>query len=86
MKYKENNMGKHNSDSKRETINKMKNDIENTEFNYRQTEKLMNNVDDEALKTELQIKNMRREQSLRNMKNDIQNEYDKENNFKNNIR
>jgi small acid-soluble spore protein (thioredoxin-like protein) len=79
-------MGKHNSDSKRETINKMKNDIENTEFNYRQTEKLMNNVDDEALKTELQIKNMRREQSLRNMKNDIQNEYDKENNFKNNIR
>jgi len=86
MKYKENNMGKHNSDSKRETINKMKNDIENTKFNYRQTEKLMNNVDDEALKTELQIKNMRREQSLRNMKNDIQNEYDKENNFKNNIR
>ncbi len=79
-------MGKHNSDSKRETINKMKNDIENTKFNYRQTEKLMNNVDDEALKTELQIKNMRREQSLRNMKNDIQNEYDKENNFKNNIR
>lgn len=44
-------MGKHNSDDRRETINKMKNDIENTEFNYRQTEKLMNQVDDEVLKT-----------------------------------
>lgn len=86
LKYKEKNMGNHNSDNKRETINKMKNDIENTEFNYRQTEKLMNQVDDEALKTELQIKNLRREQSLRNMKKDIQNEYDKDNNFKNNIR
>ncbi len=71
---------------KREKINKKKNDIENAEFNYRQTEKMMNITDDEAFKTELQIKNMRREQSLRNMKKDIKNEYDKENNFKNNMK
>ncbi len=79
-------MGKHNLENKRDTINKMKNDIENTEFNYRQTEKLMDQIDDEALQTELQIKNTRREQSLRNMKKDIQNEYDKDNNIKNNMK
>ena len=79
-------MKKHNSEDKRDTINKMKNDIENTEFNYRQTEKLANQVDDEVLKTELELKNFRREQSLRNMKQDIKNEYDKENNIKNNLK
>jgi len=79
-------MGKHNSEDKRDTINKMKNDIENTEFNYRQTEKLANQVDDEVLKTELELKNFKREQSLRNMKQDIKNEYDKENNIKNNLK
>ncbi|MDW5299268.1 MAG: hypothetical protein SA378_03910 [Sedimentibacter sp.] len=79
-------MSKHNSEDKRDTINKMKNDIENTEFNYRQTEKLANQVDDEVLKTELELKNFRREQSLRNMKQDIENEYDKENNIKNNLK
>lgn len=79
-------MGKHNLEDKRDTINKMKNDIDNTEFNHRQTEKMINQVDDEVLKTELELKNFRREQSMRNMKQDIKNEYDKGNNFKNNIK
>lgn len=79
-------MGKHNSDVKRDKINKMKNDIDNAEFNQRQTEKMINQVDDEVLKTELELRNFRREQSMRNMKQDIKNEYDKENNFKNNIK
>lgn len=79
-------MAKHNSENKRDTINKMKNDIENTEFNMRQTEKMIDNVDDEILRSELELKNFRRENSLDSMKENIKNEYDKENNFKNNIR
>ncbi len=79
--YKEHIMSKHNYEDKRETINKMKNDIKNTEENYRETEKLMDQIYDDVLKTDLQIKNMRREQSLKSMKKDITNEYDKENNF-----
>lgn len=77
-------MSKHNSENKRDTINKMKNDIKNTEQNYRETEKLMDEIYDDVIKTDLQIKNMRREQTLKSMKKDISNEYDKGNNFKNN--
>lgn len=79
-------MAKHNSDNKRDTINKMKNDIENTEFNMRQTEKMINSIDDDIVKSELELRNFRREQNLRNMKQDIENEYDKENNIKNNLK
>ena len=79
-------MAKHNSENKRDTINKMKNDIENTEFNLIQTEKMINTVYDEVVKQELELRNFRREQNLRSMKEDIQNEYDKENNFKNNLK
>lgn len=79
-------MAKHNSDNKRDTINKMKNDIENTEFNARQTEKMIDSIDDEIVKSELELRNFRRENSIRNMKENIENEYDKENNFKNNMK
>lgn len=77
-------MSKHNSEEKRDTINKIKNDIKNTEANYRETEKLMDQIYDDVIKTDLQIKNMRREQNLKSIKEDITNEYDKDNNFKNN--
>lgn len=79
-------MAKHNLENKRDTINKMKNDIENAEFNKRQTEKMISSVDDEVLKQDLELKNFRRENSIRSMKEDIKNEYDKENNFKNNLK
>lgn len=79
-------MGKHNLENKRETINKMKNDIENTERNYREDEKTLNQIGDEEVKADLQLKNFRREHALNNMKSNIQNEYDKENNFKNNMK
>ncbi len=79
-------MGKHNSDDKRDAINKIKNDIDNTEFNLRQTEKMLNNVDDETVKSELELRNFRREYSIRNMKEAIKNEYDKDNNTKNNMK
>lgn len=79
-------MAKHNSENKRDTINKMKNDIENAEFNMRQTEKMINTVDDDILKQDLELRNFRREYSIKNMKQDIENEFDKENNFKNNMK
>jgi len=79
-------MGKHNLENKRDTINKMKNDIENAERNYREDEKTIDQIDDEEVKADLQLKNFRREHSLKNMKSNIQNEYDKENNFKNNMK
>jgi len=79
-------MAKHNSENKRDTLNKMKNDIENTEFNVRQTEKMIDSIDDEIVKSELELRNFRRENSLRNTKENIENEYDKENNFKNNLK
>ncbi len=79
-------MGKHNLENKRNTINKMKNDIENTERNYREDEKTIDQIDDEEVKADLQLKNFRREHSLKNMKSNIQNEYDKESNFKNNMK
>lgn len=79
-------MAKHNSENKRDTINKMKNDIENTEFNMRQSDKMIDSIDDEIVKSELELRNFRREQSLRNMKQSIENEYDKENNIKNNMK
>ena len=79
-------MGKHNLENKRDTINKLKNDIENTERNYREDEKTIDQIDDEEVKADLQLKNFRREHSLKNMKSNIQNEYDKENNFKNNMK
>lgn len=79
-------MAKKNYENKRDTINKMKNDIENTEFNMRQTDKMIGSVDNEIVKSELELSNFRREQSLRNMKEDIENEYDKENNIKNNLK
>ncbi|MDF2678736.1 MAG: hypothetical protein K0Q97_3090 [Bacillota bacterium] len=79
-------MAKHNSENKRDTINKMKNDIENTEFNMRQSDKMIDSIDDEIVKSELELRNFRREQSLRNMKQNIENEYDKENNIKNNLK
>lgn len=72
-------------ENKRNVINKMKNDIENTEVNKRQTEKMIESIDDEEVKAELEMKNFRRENSLRNMKENIKNEYDKENNTKNNL-
>lgn len=79
-------MAKHNSENKRDTINKMKNDIENTEFNMRQSDKMIDSIDNEIVKSELELRNFRREQSLRNMKQSIENEYDKENNIKNNLK
>lgn len=75
-------MGKNNSKKGQEFINKVKNNIDNTIDNYNEAEKRINQIDDEIKKQEMEIENFRRENSIRNMKKEIKNVIDKENDFK----
>ena len=75
-------MGKNSSKKGQDFINKTKNTIDNTIDNYRETEKRINEIDDEIKKSEMEIQNLRREQSIRNLNKEINNVVDKENNFK----
>ena len=58
------------------------NHIDNTIDNYRETEKRINQIDDEITKSEMKIRIFRRDNSIRDMKKEIKNVVDKENNFK----
>lgn len=70
-------------DDRRDNVNKIQNNINNTITNYRETEEIINNNDDNKQKMELEEKNKRREQSLKNMKKEIKDEaMDKENGYK----
>lgn len=70
-------------DDRRDNVNKIQSNINNTIVNYRKTEELINNVDDNKQKIELEEKNKRREQSLKNMKKEIKDEaIDKRNEYK----
>ncbi len=70
-------------DDRRDNVNKIQSNINNTIVNYRKTEELINNVDDYKQKRELEEKNKRREQSLKNMKKEIKDEaIDKRNEYK----
>lgn len=70
-------------DDRRDNVNKIQSNINNTIVNYRKTEELINNVDDNKQKRELEEKNKRREQSLKNMKKEIKDEaIDKRNEYK----
>lgn len=75
-------MAKNNSKKGQEFINKIKNNIDNAIDNYAETEKRINQIDDEVKKQEMEIENFRRENSIRNMKKEIKNAVDKENDFK----
>ncbi len=75
-------MSKNSSKNNQEFINKAKNTIDNTMENYRETEKRINSADDEVKKSEMELRNFRRENSIRNMKEEIKDVVDKENNFK----
>ncbi len=75
-------MGKTSSKKGQDFINKTKNTIDNTIDNYRETEKRINEIDDEIKKSEMEIQNLRRQQSIRNLNKEINNVVDKENNFK----
>lgn len=54
-------MGKNSSKKGQDFINKTKNTIDNTIDNYRETEKRINEIDDEIKKSEMEIQNLRRE-------------------------
>jgi small acid-soluble spore protein (thioredoxin-like protein) len=70
-------------DDRRDNVNKIQSNINNTIVNYRKTEELINNVDDDKQKRELEEKNERRKQSLKNMKREIKDEaIDKRNGYK----
>lgn len=75
-------MSKNGSKKSQEFINKVKNNIDNTIDNYRETEKRISQVDDEVKKQEMEIQNFRRENAIRNLNKEIKNVVDKENNFK----
>ncbi len=63
-------------------INKVKNTIDNTIVNQGETEKRINQAYNEDKKAEMEAQNLRRETSIINMKKEIKNVVDKENNFK----
>lgn len=65
-----------------EFINKVKNTIDNTIVNQGETEKRINQAYNEDKKAEMEAQNLRRETSIINMKKEIKNVVDKENNLK----
>nr|WP_312579146.1 small acid-soluble spore protein Tlp [Sedimentibacter sp.] len=70
-------------DDRRDNVNKIQCNINNTISNYRETEDLINNVDDDKQRRELEEKNKRRVQSLKNMKREIKDEaMDRKNDYK----
>jgi len=70
-------------DDRRDNVNKIQNNINNTISNYRETEDLINNVHSDKEKRDLEEKNQRREQSIKNMKREIKDEaIDKRNGYK----
>ena len=65
-----------------EFINKVKNTIDKTIVNQGETETRINQAYNEDKKAEMEAQNLRRETSIINMKKEIKNVVDKENNFK----
>jgi small acid-soluble spore protein (thioredoxin-like protein) len=70
-------------DDRRDNVDRIQNMIDNTIINYRETKDLMKKVDNEKERQDLADKNLRREQSLKNMKEEIRDEAtDKKNGYK----
>jgi small acid-soluble spore protein (thioredoxin-like protein) len=70
-------------DDRKDNVDRIQNMIDNTIVNYRETKDLMKKVDNEKERQDLADKNLRREQSLKNMKEEIKDEAtDKKNGYK----
>lgn len=70
-------------DDRKDNVDKIQNMIDNTIVNYREAKDLMKKVDNEKERQDLADKNLRREQSLKNMKEEIKDEAtDKKNGYK----
>lgn len=61
-------------DDRRDNVEKIQNNIDNTIKNYRETERMIAITDDEKSVKDLREKNERRKQSLEGMKSEIQDE------------
>ena len=61
-------------DNRRDNVEKIQNNIDNTIKNYRETERMIAITDDEKSVKDLKEKNERRKQSLEGMKSEIQDE------------
>jgi small acid-soluble spore protein (thioredoxin-like protein) len=70
-------------DDRRDNVDRIKNHIDNTIANYRETEKVIDSIDDGEQKNDLLEKNIRREQSVKSMRKEIRDEaIDKKNGYK----
>lgn len=76
-------MQKPKPDDRTDNVGRIQNNIDNTIRRYREDKEIIENTDDDKLKNDLEEKNERREQSLKNMKKEIKDEaLAKENNYK----
>jgi len=69
-------------DDRSDNVDRIQNNIDNTISNYRETKDVINNVDGKQ-KQDLLEKNKRREQSIKNMREEIRDEaIDKKNGYR----
>ncbi|MEW8974367.1 MAG: small acid-soluble spore protein Tlp [Tissierellaceae bacterium] len=61
-------------DDRRDNVERIQFNIDNTIENYRETKNMINLTDDEKAKRDLIEKNKRRKESLKNMKSEIRDE------------
>lgn len=70
-------------DDRRDNVDKIQFNIDNTIQNHRETEEMISKIDDEKMKKDLEEKNKRREESLESMRSEIRDEaIAKENGYK----
>ncbi|WP_313164057.1 small acid-soluble spore protein Tlp [Sedimentibacter sp.] len=67
-------MNKSKPDDRRDNVDKIQRNIDNTIANYRETEDMIRNSISNKQKNDLQEKNERREQSIKNMRREIRDE------------
>lgn len=77
-----NNGNKPKPDDRRDNVDRIQNNIDNTIANYRETEDMIKISNDRKQKMELQAKNERRESALKSMRKEIKDEAtDKKNGY-----
>ncbi len=67
-------MNKPKPDDRRDNVDKIQRNIDNTIANYRETEDMIRNSVSNKQKSDLQAKNERRDQSIQNMRKEIRDE------------
>lgn len=67
-------MNKPKPDDRRDNVDKIQRNIDNTIANHRETEDMIKNSINDKQKSDLQAKNVRRELSIENMRKEIRDE------------